>query len=129
MMETALVSISLEEELQALRKTLSSGSTFTCHGKSLTGIQCGNQLSKLTKTKLDTLIQHVIELLKNAGEGIEKSLEELSSLLMCVRAHRYQAPDKCKAWVKRIPGLTCTDLQEEWGKSQVSPSASKQAFS
>jgi hypothetical protein len=129
MMETTLVSMSLEEELQALQKALSSGSTFTCHGKPTKGTQCGNPLSKPTKTKLDALIRRIIELLKNAGEGIEKLLEELSSLVMCVRYHQGQAPDKCNAWVKRIPVSKCTDLQEEGGKSHVSFSKSKQAFS
>jgi hypothetical protein len=102
-MNTAGASISLQDEFEGVIQAIHSGKKLTCFGKSSKGEQCGNRLSISTRATLAKLFENIVELLKDAGSGVETLLEEASSLVMCVRFHQGEAAAKFEEWTKRIP--------------------------
>ncbi|KAH6661903.1 hypothetical protein B0J14DRAFT_312543 [Halenospora varia] len=107
MMETAGALISLQGEIGCLIQAIHRGEKFTCFGKSINGNQCGNKLGRPTHKILAILLEDIIELLQNAGKGVETLLKESSSLVMCT-VHQSQATEKFKEWSERIPARIST---------------------
>ncbi len=101
-METVGASISLKSELKGLIQAIHRDKRLTCSGKTPQEKRCGRPLNKSTREKLVRLVEDILELLKNNGEGVETLLEKVSLLVMCVPYHQDQAAAKFKEWLGRL---------------------------
>jgi len=119
-MTNVIASGSLQFELQSLLAPVAGDQQLRCHGTSKGGAKCKIRLGKRTKKRLQKLISSILRMVE-AGESVEEEVEELSSLILCIKWHQGQANSKYKLWMERIK-ISKLQISQEGKVTKVSVS-------